>query len=310
MHQPAVDIVLATNRVGRYLSQTLQSVREQSYGNWRLVVVDDGTPDPAAVPRAVEGMDALVVRQPNRGLPAARNRGIAEGTAPLIALLDDDDLWAPDKLAAQVAALEASPDAVASFTAGRYIDGDGNEFGEGWPAEPEPSRRFVSGEVPAPRIVTLMVRRTAHDAIGGFNETYSLAEDNEYILRMAIHGEMEAVPRPLVAYRRHDSNMSSADSLEGRIANRRLLDERLAAHGADPEIRSLLLAHKARFEGAGAQECVRAAAAAVRRRDARRLWGELGWAAGAPVQTARSLARALRPTSASAPGHDSSSVPR
>lgn len=292
-----VDIVMATNRVGDYIAETLESVLSQSYTDWRLIVVDDGTPDPAAVPRAIAGIPrTTVVRHAPRGLPASRNSGIAAGDAPLIALLDDDDVWEPEKLEAQVALLSGGREAVASFTGGRYIDEYGCEFGEAWPGPTVPSCRYISGEIPAPRIVTLMVRRSAHEAIGGFNESYSLSEDNEYILRLAIHGEMLGAPQPLVSYRRHARNMSTAGSLEGRTAGRRLLSERLYAHRDNPEISSLLRTNLSRFESASSEECVRAFAHALRRRDVRRVIGEIGWASKAPGRTAIALLRALTRT--------------
>ena len=139
MERVPVDIVMATNRASRYLPETLASVRAQTYQDWQLIIVDDGTPDPAAVPRAVGGMPrTTIIRQANRGLPAARNVGIAHGGAPFVALIDDDDLWHPNKLAGQVASLAKAPDALAAFTAGRYIDSEGSGFGAGWPARPCP----------------------------------------------------------------------------------------------------------------------------------------------------------------------------
>ncbi len=226
-----VDLVMATNRASPYLRLALGAVAAQTYPHWNLTVVDDGTPDPKVVPEFTAGMaNTRVLRRPRSGLPASRNAGMAVGRAPLIAFLDDDDVWEPDKLAAQVAALEAEPQAIACFTAGRYIDGEGREFGRGWAAHSVPSELFVSGQEPQPRIVSLMVRRTANEDVGGFNESYSVGEDNEYILRLALHGPMVAVPRPLISYRRHDHNMSSADSLSGRWAARRMLRELTRLH--------------------------------------------------------------------------------
>ena len=99
MHQPAVDIVLATNRVGRYLSQTLQSVREQSYGNWRLVVVDESNP------RCSLAADIVSLVSQNRfeALKAAPRAVTAPHTpVPFAPVLEDAYIPSVDKIAAAV----------------------------------------------------------------------------------------------------------------------------------------------------------------------------------------------------------------
>ena len=283
---------MSTNRVSPFLDETLASLLAQTYKRWTLTVVADGCPNPASLTAAIERVPGCrVLQQPHRGLPAARNTGFRHTRAPLVALLDDDDIWDPSKLEDQVAALARHPDALAAFTAGRYIDGHGTVFGEGWPADSVDSRRFISGEVPPPRIVTLMVRRSAHELIGGFNETYSLAEDNEYILRLAIAGHLVGVAAPLVSYRRHDGNMSTFGSIEGRRANLRLLKEQLALHKTNPNIGPLLRRHIATFKQGAAQEWGLSIADAVRRRRGSRILNELWWAMSvAPRDTLKEFA--------------------
>ena len=292
MQPRLVDIVLATNRASPFLPQTLASVRAQTLQDWRLIVVDDGSADPLAVAALLADMPrTTIIRQSHRGLPASRNVGIGHGEAPFIALLDDDDIWHDEKLAAQVQALSAHPEALASFTAGRYIDTDGLEFGSGWPATTVSSDRFVTGEEPQPRIVSLMVRRSANALIGGFNESYSLAEDNEYILRLVLAGQLVADRRPLVSYRRHGNNMSSSGSLEGRRANLRLLHELREAYAANPTVRGQLSQRLDRFLDESAMECVRGTADAFRHRDHARLAAEMRWAFASPGRTLRATAK-------------------
>jgi glycosyltransferase involved in cell wall biosynthesis len=286
-----VDVVVATNRASPYLPETLESLRSQTYPHWQLIIVDDGSPDPDGVARmAASTPRTTIVRQANRGLPASRNVGIAHGTAPLIALLDDDDLWEPDKLAAQVEALAAAPTSLASFTGGRYIDGEGRSLGETWSGKTTPSPNFLTGEVPPPRIVTLMVRRTANTLVGGFDESYSIAEDNDYILRLTLAGELVGVDRPLTRYRRHETNMSVSGSPVGRTANLRVLDEQLRRHRDDKEITRLLSQRRHRVHAAAAEECSRALARTFRERDAGDVLAELRWAARtAPWETLKQV---------------------
>ena len=246
MRKPVVDVVVATNRRSPYLSQALASLVTQTYYRWRLILVDDGCPDPDFIADAVRGVPgSRLVRQAPAGLPAARNAGIAAGDGELVAFLDDDDIWSPDKLTAQVDALSAMPTSIGSYTGGWYMDAHGVVFGAGWQAEASSPADFISGRVPTPRVVTLMVRREALLALGGFNESYSLAEDNEFILRLVQHGHLASVAQPMVGYRRHDSNMSSAGGLDERLANRRLLLEQMDAAQRRGDLETYhLLAHR------------------------------------------------------------------
>lgn len=293
MSEPTVDVVISTNRASPYLREAIDSVQRQSWTRWRLIVVDDGSADPGFLRDVVGDVpDAIVVRQPPSGLPAARNHGIRIGTGELIAFLDDDDVWHPDRLGAQVEAWQAAPQYVGVYSAGWYMDAEGAPFGVGWPARQARSRLFLSGEVPTPRIVSLLVRRDVCEAIGGFDETFSLAEDNEFILRLAEHGELLAVDRPLVGYRRHTFNMSG-NALDGRLANERvLLLHRAAARArGDQETACLLDAHLRRLRRTCASDSVGLMAAAVRACDLRALGREVAWAArSAPLSTLAAFA--------------------
>lgn len=301
MSEPTVDVVISTNRASPYLREAVDSVVQQSWTRWRLIVVDDGSPTPQFLLDALRDVPgSVVVRQPASGLPAARNHGIRLGTGQLIAFLDDDDVWHPDRLAAQVEAWLAAPSHVAVYSSGWYMDADGTPFGSGWPAVQTPSRLFLSGQVPLPRIVTVLVRRDVCEAMGGFDETFSLAEDNEFLLRLAQRGEMLAVDAALVGYRRHAFNMSGA-SLEGRLANERLLlMQRAAARARGDRLTARLLgANLRRLRSTSAPESLRLMAAAARERDVRGLGRELVWAGrSAPLPTLAALAdrsmRALR----------------
>ena len=105
-----VSVVIPTFNRARLVRRAVQSALDQSYGRLEVVVVDDGSTD--GTRDAIAGIDddrLHYVRQENAGLPAARNRGIAESTGDFIALLDSDDVWLPWKVEAQLAALAAFP---------------------------------------------------------------------------------------------------------------------------------------------------------------------------------------------------------
>ena len=108
---PVVSVVIPTYNRADLVVQAVESVLDQTYRNFELIVVDDGSPD-ATEARLAPYRDRLVYsRQPNRGVNAARNFGISMARGRYIALLDDDDLWLPSKLDEQVRVLDRHPDA-------------------------------------------------------------------------------------------------------------------------------------------------------------------------------------------------------
>ncbi|WP_420797227.1 glycosyltransferase family A protein [Agromyces mariniharenae] len=237
--RPTVDVVVATNRLLPYLAVALQSVRDQTYANRRLILVDDGSEDPAGLER-LAGPDAIVLHQASAGLSVGRNAGIAAGDGEFVAFLDDDDIWPPERLDQLVRVLEARPDAVAAFGDGRYVDTDGRPFGT-WTTEEAPPEAFLSGATPIPRIVTLVVRREAILRAGGFDPSFRFAEDDEFILRMLRVGPMAGTGTTVVDYRRHDRNVTLADWRERYRASVRAIRTNVADANAMGDERSARL---------------------------------------------------------------------
>ncbi|NNH02723.1 glycosyltransferase [Microbacterium ulmi] len=209
-----VDVVTPTNRSGEFMREATASVFGQSHAHWSYVIVDNGSPDPAALADAVEAAvgatsdphhsrsRVTIERIQTRGISAGRNHGVTQGTGDYVAFLDDDDFWDPDYLEEMVAALEAEPDAVAAYAAGRFVDEAGVPFGE-WKAEPASRAEMLRGEQPFPHIPAFVVRRRSAERVGWFDESLHRAEDMEFMCRLLIEGEFVAVPRVLVHYRRH-----------------------------------------------------------------------------------------------------------
>lgn len=123
---PLVSVIVATNRNGSFLNQTLASLVAQTFTDWELVVVDDGSPDPDGVEAAVAQVPgATLAHQANAGVSVARNVGISRSCGAYLAFLDDDDLWEPERLALGVTALQTNGEAVASYTQWDFIDDRG-----------------------------------------------------------------------------------------------------------------------------------------------------------------------------------------
>lgn len=127
---PKVSVVIPLYQTERYIGAAVSSVLAQTFGDFEVIVVDDGSSDRGPqLARATGDARVRVVSQENRGLAGARNTGIREAKGRYVGLLDADDLWHPGKLEALVARLDAEPDAGIAFCASRFVDDDGNPIG-------------------------------------------------------------------------------------------------------------------------------------------------------------------------------------
>ena len=121
---PIVSVIIPTYNHCHLILDTLNSVFTQTFTDYELLLVNDGSPDDtqAAVKSIVEERGIRYFEQPNAGMAPARNVGLSHARGEFIALLDDDDLWPPDKLEWQVEALRANPDAVMVYGGMRALD--------------------------------------------------------------------------------------------------------------------------------------------------------------------------------------------
>jgi hypothetical protein len=128
---PAVSVVIPAYNAADTLREAIDSVLDQTLADWELVVVDDGSTDASGeIARSYTDHRVRVVAQPNRGLAAARNAGIAASGAPLVAFLDADDVYHPDKLARHVAHFRAEPAVGLSFSHSLLVDEAGRSLGK------------------------------------------------------------------------------------------------------------------------------------------------------------------------------------
>jgi glycosyltransferase involved in cell wall biosynthesis len=207
---PEVTVVIPTRDRRELLLQTLRSVLWQRDVDFECIVVDDGSSDDTA--SAVEGLGdpriRLVRHETSHGVSAARNRGIDEARGEWIAFLDDDDLWAPDKLRLQLEAARRSRCAWVyvghvNVTRGLNIVG-GN---------PPPDSDEVVERLPEENIVPggtsgVMASRRALIDAGCFDPSLQPMADWDLWLRLVATGRPACVPLPLVGYRVHTQNMS------------------------------------------------------------------------------------------------------
>lgn len=264
MGSAAADVVVPT--LGRpSLSEAVESALRQEPPPARVIVVDDSGGEAARRLGTLAGV-VEVVRGPRRGPGPARNAGLAVATSPLVAFLDDDDLWLPGRLGETTRALEANPGAVlaacdAFVPGGGYLDRfPGLPRGGGAVAHP-----FLLLVERGSFLCTSAVvgRREALLAAGGFAEDLSQAEDYALWLRMAASsGGVALVDEPLVRYRPGPTSISR-DELEAAICARVAVERAFAASGRRGEAalgravaarRAALLATEARLRAAAGKE--------------------------------------------------------
>lgn len=216
MTEPRVSVVIPAFDAARWIGRTVASVRAQTLRDIEIIVVDDGSRDDldgALEPHALDPR-LRIVRQENRGLAGARNRGVREARAALVAPLDADDLWHPDFLAETVAALDADPAAPFAFAYSFRMDAEDRLL----PFRPvgEPLRHDFYGQVWLNTVGSGsagVYRREEMIAAGLYDEEMGRrgehgAEDWKLLLRMARGGDPVLVPRHLVGYRLLMDSMS------------------------------------------------------------------------------------------------------
>ena len=228
-----ISVVIPVYNAEKYLRRTVASVQAQTFSDWEIVLVDDGSEDSSPeIADALCREDSRIFscRQANAGASAARNHGIERSNPafPYALCLDSDDLLLPDALQRLRALLELNPDAPAACGFLRDIDGGDAVLPDHDRLEPLPARRGVSG----PRLVRrtpnspvvfgdqcfrnhivtpgqVLIRKSAIRVIGGFDSSMDYIEDYDLWWRLTMQvGPIPVTLEPVVLYRHHSSNLS------------------------------------------------------------------------------------------------------
>ena len=235
-----VSVVIPTYNRADFLREAIASVLQQDYPDVELIVVDDGSCDGTAAVVSGFGPAVQYLWQENRGVSAARNRGVAASTGDLIAFLDSDDLWLPRKISAQVAYFEAHVDAQACHTDEIWIR-RGVRVNErrihrkhgGWQFLASLRRCLISPSA-------VMMRRTLWDRLGGFDETLPACEDYDLWLRLTAVVPVGFLPQRLVVKRGgHADQLSRCTPVLDRYRIKAL--EKALAAAPPPEHRRAVL---------------------------------------------------------------------
>lgn len=209
---PRISVIIPAYNQARYLPMAIQSVLAQTYRDFEIIVVDDGSTDDTSVVAKGFGTIVRYVRQENRGLAGARNTGIRLARGQFLAPLDSDDEWVPTALERLVELATLNPGAAVYHGGWRYIDEQGRELPQAphlMVVPPDQAyRTMVRGNYLA--VGTVLMRREIVVEAGAFDESLRRVEDWNLWLRLlqgghAILGSSDCVLR----YRLHDGSLST-----------------------------------------------------------------------------------------------------
>ena len=222
--RPTVSIITPAYNAERYLAETVRAVLAQSFSDFELLIVDDGSTDRTlALARALAARDKrvrVVTTDRNVGQPAARNLAMRQARGRFFALLDSDDAWAPHYLAEQLATFRQFGDAAVVTANAINVGGslDGTPF---WPVTSGVERLTLLDILQQEDSICIMsvFRRSVFDTIGGFDPKWKGNEDYHFWVRAALAGfQFVRNAKPLGFYRRRPDSESA--------------DERRMLHGA------------------------------------------------------------------------------
>lgn len=238
---PFFSVIMPVYNHAAYVGAAIESVMTQSFGDWELIVVDDGSTDGG--PKIIEGLahdDPRIrfIRQENAGPAAARNHALKHARAHWLAYLDSDDLWYEDALARYRAAISQSPDAEFFYGYRDRLDSDGRitklpgEFQESPTGTAELFGRMYLSHL------SVCYRRALIEKVGGYDAKLRSCEDYELYLRISLHTRFVPIAHATGLRRRHGTNLSRQTGFSRRVEAevlRRFADRDGGAAVLDPE---------------------------------------------------------------------------
>ena len=215
---PTVSVVIATYNYGHYLAGTLESVIAQTFTDYEVIVVDDGSTDdtPKVIQPYLSDPRIRYHRLEHVGHAKARNHGLRNVLGSFVAFLDSDDLWSPTKLDRQLELFRSNPSLGVIYSRRSAIDRDGRELGVTFPSlhrgsivEPLLRDNFIC-------FSSAMVRGPVLQEVGEFDESLVHSNDYDLWLRISLRYKFDYVDEKLVKYRVHSSLSRTASRIERR----------------------------------------------------------------------------------------------
>ena len=209
---PTVSVIIHTYNNEKFIAETVESVLNQTYKDYEIIVVDDGSVDGTRDALMPYMQKIRYHYKENGGIASAKNAGIGLSQAEFVAFLDHDDLWVPDKLQLQMEHFNENPQIglvyakYTSFRDGKELRTKPEKGYSGWIFKELLSKSFIQTS-------TVVVKRECLDAVGPYDETFSLGDEYDMFLRIAQKFQCGFVDKGLTRYRVHDTNASNNDFL-------------------------------------------------------------------------------------------------
>ena len=226
---PLISVVIPVYNGEKTIRETIESVLNQTFKDFELIAIDDGSTDKTVeIINRIQNSRIKVFSYPNAGLSASRNRGIAQAIGEYISFIDADDLWTPDKLEAQLKALQENPQADVAYSWTDCIDESGKFLRRG-------GYITVTGNV-YERLLLVdfveggsnpLIRKHVFTEVGGFDESFNAVEDWDMWLRLASRYRFVTVPSPQILYRQSANSMST-NVLKMEAASLRIIEREFA----------------------------------------------------------------------------------
>lgn len=243
MSDPNVSVIIPAYNCGALVGEAIASACSQSYDDYEVIVVDDGSTDDTwpAICEAIEGKaNCRAIRAQHKGLAAARNRAIAEMRGQWIALLDADDLWLPEKLQRCMGYLAEHPDLSIVYTPMAPVRMDGSRMtGHSKPCHGGQltERLFHSIFVHDPASV---FHKRVIETCGGFDESLPVCVGHEFWLRVSTKFEFGLIDEPLALRRWSERSLTRSNRSRARCIKAGMLEQFYFEKGG----RDLLSDHK------------------------------------------------------------------
>lgn len=213
MHSPKVSVIMNCYNSSTYLREAIDSVYSQTYRDWEIIFWDNASTDSSAeIAKSYDEKLRYFHAEKTVPLGHARNLAIEKARGEFIAFLDCDDVWVPEKLEKQIVFLELNEDVALVYSDCGIIDGYGilkkntylwanQRFYRGYIFE----KLLLADFIP---LLTVVLRKKTFDKVGLFNTKYKIAEDYDFLLRIAESNKIDFISQPLAMYRMHSFNAS------------------------------------------------------------------------------------------------------
>jgi len=234
---PVVSVVMTVYNAEDYLGEAMDSILAQTFGDFELIVIDDGSTDGStSMLRDYAARDQRVrlTSRPNTGVVRAANEGIAQARGKYLARMDSDDVSSPQRFARQVAHLDANPDCVLVGSRVTLIDPYGSPVavsGQKLTHQEIEKELLTNGGGWAVVQPSAMMRTDAVRAAGGYRGSVNMSEDHDLFLRLAERGKVANLEEPLLRYRRHYKSLNHTQYQQAWQVKERILREAFDRRG-------------------------------------------------------------------------------